>query len=503
MSVVNQRRTGGGAIPLPDLENRNVLVMGLGLHGGGLGVTRFLLRHGARVTVTDLRTAEDLAPTLHALEGEPVCYVLGEHRLQDFAQTELVVRNPGVPLDSPYLAESRRRGIPIEMEMTLFFAHCPGTILGVTGTKGKSTTTALLGHLLERRYPDTVVAGNLRVSALEALPRIGPETPVVLELSSWQLEGLGERGFAPHVAVVTNLSPDHLNRYSSWEAYVAAKQLIYRGQGRGDTLVLNADDPVVRRFAGDAPSRLAWFGLASHRNGQALRTVDQTVLPTGAGAALLAQDEIVWVDPDGATTAVCPVRDIPLPGRHNLANVLAATAAAHLFGVSLTGIAAGIASFRGLAGRLETVRVLDGVSYINDTTSTAPAAAVAALRALEGPLLLIAGGADKDLDYDEMATVAAKRARAILLLEGTATDKIEHGLRQAGAGERIVGRFTDLEAAVRQARTMARPGETVLLSPGCASFGMFRHEFERGQRFQEAVLALKENTAFTEAKTIV
>ncbi|MGC8958508.1 MAG: UDP-N-acetylmuramoyl-L-alanine--D-glutamate ligase [Chloroflexia bacterium] len=481
-----------------DLKGKRALVMGLGLHGGGVGMVRFLLRQGAHVTVTDLRTAEELAPALRELAGEPVEYVLGEHRLEDFRWADLVVRNPAVPRDSPYLEEARRRGIPVEMEMTLFFDRCPGPILGITGTKGKSTTTALLGEMLRRRFPDTVVAGNIRVSALEALPRIGPQTPVVLELSSWQLEGLGEKGRSPHIAVVTNLSPDHMNRYRSWEDYVEAKRAIYRAQRPDDLLVLNANDPTVRDFARDAPSRVAWFGLGLRRRGGAFLTMDGKRLPPGAGAALIARRQVCWAHPDGALRPICPLASIRLVGRHNRENVLAATAAACLYGLSPQEVAEALAAFPGLPDRLEVVRVLDGVTYINDTTSTAPASTIAALEALEGPLILIAGGADKGLDYTEMAAAVAARARAVLLLEGTATARLEEALRKAGAGPLIAGRFDDLRAAVRRAHALAHPGDRVLLSPGCASFGLFRHEFERGERFREAVHELEHATRNTQ-----
>lgn len=471
-----------------ELRGKKVLVMGLGLHGGGLGVTRFLLRQGAEVTVTDLRSAEELAPSLRALEGEPVRLVLGEHRAEDFVQADLVVRNPAVPRDSPFLQLARAHGIPIEMEMTLFFALCPGRILGVTGTKGKSTTAALLGEILRRRFPDTVVAGNIRVSALEALWAIGPKTPVVLELSSWQLEGLGERQLSPEVGLVTNLYPDHLNRYPSWESYVEDKRQIYRHQRPGDVVILNAEDPEVRSFARDAPGRVGWFGLELRKTGRMLQTADGAALPLGAGAATVLREDIVWIDAEGNVTRVCETSQVRLAGRHNRANVLAAAAAASLFGVDREAIAEGIASFRGLADRLEWVAEVGGVTFRNDTTSTNPTSTIAALEAIEGGIVLIAGGADKGLDYEGMARAAAQRTRGVVLLEGTATDKLERALRAAGA--RLLGRFDEMRAAVRAAASFARPGDTVLLSPGCASFGLFRHEFERGERFREAVREL-------------
>ncbi|HZG68089.1 MAG TPA: Mur ligase family protein, partial [Herpetosiphonaceae bacterium] len=225
--------------------------MGLGVNGGGVGMARFLIEQGAEVTVTDLREAHVLAPSLQELEGLPVRYVLGRHDDADFRAADLVIRNPAVPRESRYLAIAREHGARVEMEMTLFFRLCRAPILGITGTRGKTTTTLLTGALLREQFPDTVVAGNLRISAVEQLPKIDPETPVVLELSSWQLEGLGEAGLSPQYACVTNLSPDHLDRYRSMADYGAAKQQIFLHQNaeRGDVVVLNADDPIVRGWA--------------------------------------------------------------------------------------------------------------------------------------------------------------------------------------------------------------------------------------------------------------
>jgi UDP-N-acetylmuramoylalanine--D-glutamate ligase len=234
--------------------------MGLGIHGGGLGVARFLVRQGADVTVTDLRTAEQLAGPLAQLAGLPVRYVLGEHREADFVDTDLVVRNPAVPRESPLLAAARAAGVPVEMEMSLFFRLCPAPIIGITGTKGKTTTTSLCADVLAAWWPETVVAGNMGVSALEQLPTIGPATPVVIELSSWQLEGLAEYGLSPQIAIVTNLSPDHLNRYGTMEDYAEAKRGIVRGQGAADIAILNRDDARVWGFREATAARVLPFG---------------------------------------------------------------------------------------------------------------------------------------------------------------------------------------------------------------------------------------------------
>src|SRR6476659_7491172 len=247
-----------------DLRGKRALVMGLGIHGGGLGVARFLADHGANVTVTDLRGPELLQSSLDALADLPITYVLGRHRDEDFRAADLVIRNPGVPRESPYLQIARANGAAIEMEMTLFFRLCPGPILGITGTKGKTTTTLLTAAILREQYHDTVIAGNLRVSALEALPRITAGTPVVLELSSWQLEGLGEAKLSPQYACITNISPDHLDRYGSMEAYAEAKAQIFLHQHEDDILILHLDDPLVAASADRRRGKLGWFVGPEH-----------------------------------------------------------------------------------------------------------------------------------------------------------------------------------------------------------------------------------------------
>jgi len=477
--------------PALDMRGKRVLVMGLGVHGGGLGVTRYLAQHGAAVTVTDLCSAEQLAPTLAQLEGLPVRYVLGEHRLEDFRAAEVVVRNPGVPRESPFLAAARAAGAAIEMEMTLFFRLCRGPILGITGTKGKTTTTLLAGAMLKQQYGDTVVAGNLRVSALEQLPNIGRHTPVVLELSSWQLEGLGEAELSPRWACVTNLSEDHLDRYASMDAYAEAKAQILKHQQRDGVVVLNLADRWTRRMAGQARGEVVWFGGPG---------ASQAVPAAGGEhdephGAWWSGERLVWRQGKQQET-ICSSDDVRLPGAHNLANVAAAAALARAFGVEAERIRAAIRGFGGVPDRMETVREIDGVRYVNDTTATAPAAAIAALQAVDRPVIVIAGGADKQLDFGELAECLAARAKAVVLLAGTATPKLEQALRRSLARRAghtslaVGGPFDALGAAVTAARDLAEPGDTVLLSPGCASFGIFRNEFDRGEQFRQLVQAL-------------
>ncbi len=464
------------------LQGKRALVMGLGVHGGGVGVARFLALHGAEVTVTDLRTADELRASIDALAGLPIRFVLGEHREADFRQAEIVVRNPAAPPTSRYLQIAREAGAVVEMEMTLFFRFCPGPILGVTGTKGKTTTTLLLGAMLREQFPDTVVAGNLRISALDQLPLIGIATPVVLELSSFVLEGLGAAGLSPKIACMTTIAPDHLDRHGTMEAYIQAKEQIWRHQHPGDAVVLNANAPVMRAMAvvEQRPGDVVWF--AGSDGAHRLK---------GKRAAFWRGNELIWQDcandASATHTVICTRDDVRLPGVHNLANIAAATAAACAFGVAPECIRRAVQTFSGVEHRLEFVREHNGVRYINDTTATAPEAAIAALRTFDAPIVLIAGGANKNLPFDALAREIAQRARAVILLQGTATPALQDALRATGAGVAIFGPFDDFEQALDTARRIAAPGDIVLLSPGCASFGMFRHEFHRGETFRRIV----------------
>ncbi len=291
-------------------------------------------------------------------------FVLGEHREADFAGADFVVRNPGVPRTHPCLQVADSHGVPIYMEMTLFFLECPSPrITGVSGTKGKTTTTTLIGEIVRAAGRDVVVAGNLRVSALEQLPRIGPQTEVVLELSSFQLEGLEAIRRSPATACITNLMADHLNRYPSLESYFEAKTHIFRYQDGSGTLVLNRDDPHSRALAGRAPGRVEWFGLAD--------------------------------DTPGAD-------DSRLRGEHNRANMAAAAAVARALGIAGATTGATIGAFRGVPYRQELVRERAGVQFVNDSAATTPDALMAALAAAERPVVLIAGGADKELDFTRL-----------------------------------------------------------------------------------------------------
>ena len=461
--------------------NKNILVMGLGVHGGGLGVARFMARNGANVRVTDLRTADKMQDSIDALsrEGLQVDYTLGEHREEDFRWADVVVKNPAVPRDSHWMKLARSLGKPIEMEISIFLRLCPAPVIGVTGTKGKSTTATWTWEMLRHWRSDAVLAGNLRVSALEALPKISPDTPVVLELSSWQLEGLEESGLSPHIGAVTNLSPDHMDRYKGMEDYGEAKKLIFMNQRKekDDWAVLNADDPIVRKWRGSAPANVAWFG--------------KRVPAMGFPGTSVSRDFLVWHGPEGETTHIAAYADLQVPGEHNRANAACAATLSLLAGAPLDAVRKGLRSFQGVPDRLELLRTVGGVRFYNDTTSTTPASTMAAVKSLPGPIVLIAGGADKGLDFAALAPVVASHTQSVALLEGTATSLMEEQFRKAGVN--LLSRFSVFEEAVRAAWQASPPGGAVLLSPATASFGMFRNEFDRGDQFRAIVASLVEN----------
>lgn len=460
-----------------DLRGRRVLLIGLGSRQGGVGVARYLIGQGAEVRVTDLRTADQLAPSLADLAGLPIDWTLGEHREEDVAWADIVVRNPAVPAESPWLALARSLGKPVEMEMTLFFRACPAPIVGVTGTKGKTTTTTLLHAMLRERWSDAVLAGNMGVSALQQLPDLRPDVPVVLELSSFQLEGLDEHRLSPQVAVLTNLSPDHLDRYASFEDYVATKGAIFRWQTpRVDYAVFDPGDPRVKELTSEAPAQWVLFG-SGHR--------------PGWKPDIWVEDGHFWAAWEHKPADLGPVAALRVPGEHTRLNAMAAAGAALAVGVSTDEIRRAIAGFTGVAHRLELVATIGGVEFVNDTAATAPAAAVAALRAFAGRgIVAISGGFDKRLPMEAVADELARSAHGVVLLDGSITPTLTRLLEERGvqpAGEAALS----MDEAVSRAAALAEPGDVVLLSPGCASFGLFRDEFHRGEAFREAVARLK------------
>lgn len=450
-----------------NLSGLRVTVMGLGINGGGLATARFFAARGASVTVTDMKDETVLAESLAALEGLPIRYVLGRHEMEDFARADLVIKNPAVRADSPYLTAAKA----VETDISTFLRYCPGPVAAVTGSKGKSTTASALAHALSSAGT-AFLGGNITVSPLSFLDRVRSDTPVVLELSSWQLGDLrGRRLLRPRTAVLTRIVPDHLDRYPSMEAYVADKRLIYADQDPSCFTVCDRDDPYGRSFGAETPGTARWYA---------------DLLKSGEAGAWFSGPVGLYRDPSGREEEILPER-LRVPGPHARRNLLAAALAARLMGTPAAAISRALGEFPGVEHRLEMFLESGGVRFCNDSAATVPQAVEAALFAFETPIVLITGGTDKNLDFAPVRS-AYRRAKAIVLLAGSGSEKLRTLLDQDGTS--YEGPYDDLDKAVLRALDKAVPGDTVLLSPGCTSFGMFRNEFDRGRKFKECAARL-------------
>jgi UDP-N-acetylmuramoylalanine--D-glutamate ligase len=467
-------------------QHRRVTIMGLGSFGGGVGLARYLALQGATVTVTDLQPADKLSDSLNALASLPIRYVLGEHREADFTDTDVVFVNPAVPLTSRYLDLARRHRVPLDSEINLFVRECRGRIIGITGSVGKSTTTSLLGSILQLHEARTLVGGNIGGSLLPHLDTITPDTPVVLELSSFQLEHLAWQSYSPPVAVVLNLTPNHLDRHGTMAAYQQAKEGILAYQTPMDTAILNWDDTIVRQMASRTLGHQLFYS---------------TEVPFDEG--VYCQDDTVIYASEGQRTVLCHATDVSLQGKHNLGNATAAAAAAAVLGVPAATIAQGLRRFQGLPHRLEWVTDKKGVGYYNDSKATTPASTLRALEAFERPVVLLAGGYDKGTPFDELARAARHQTKATIVYGATAAKLLQafdHVSRQdrvdpTQAERTQVIQCANLEAALIQAVALTAPGDIVLLSPACASYDQFPHYEARGDFFRTWVQGLPEENA--------
>ncbi len=443
----------------------------VGFARSGLAATNLLLRKGAQVTVTDLRAEETLQEQIEKLAG-PVRRVFGRHQPQDFMEADLIVASPGVPTHQGLLHRAAEAGIPIWGEVELAYRCLRGSFIGVTGTNGKTTTTALIGALFEQAGMPHAVAGNIGTPLTELVDRSSDDRVFIVELSSFQLETI--QSFRCKIALVLNLTPDHLDRHSSFEEYARAKRRILLNQTPEDFAVLNADDPNSRAMGEDCAARVLLFS-------------ERRPLPEGVSVDS-GKIRIRW---EGNEYLVMSVEEIRMPGRHNLQNVLAATAAGFLKGLEPGLIAQACRSFAGVEHRLEQVGSRAGIHFYNDSKATNVEAAARALEALEGPLIVIMGGRDKGADFGELEHLMKDKVKLMVLL-GEARSRIRTALKG-----RVKARDAhDMVDAVALAWGAAKLGDTVLLAPACASFDMFDDFEHRGRAFKEAVAQLGlENSA--------
>jgi UDP-N-acetylmuramoylalanine--D-glutamate ligase len=392
---------------------------------------------------------------------------LGGHSPASFRECDLVVVSPGVPLSLPEFEISRAAGIPVIGEVELAFRHLKGTILGITGSNGKTTTTALTAELLRAGGVRGFAAGNIGQALIGFVDHSTPEDVYATELSSFQLEGICR--FRPKAAALLNLSPDHLDRYAGFEEYIRAKKRIFMNQDRNDFAVLNLDDPRTSAVAAEIKATPVWFSLKSE----------------GDAGAFVRAGTVVYRD-SGGDQALFGTDDVALKGRHNLENVLAACTLALLGGATAEAMREAVRNFRGVEHRLERVAGIDGVQYFNDSKATNVDATIKSLEAFEGGIHLIAGGRDKGGDFTLLRPLVAARVKHLILI-GEAAGKI----REALTGAVEMSEAATLPAAVFACRRLARPGDVVLLAPACASFDMFQNYEHRGRVFKEAVRSLQ------------
>ena len=446
-----------------ELKGKKVLVVGLGK--SGLAAAFFLRRRGAQVTVSDIRSAEALAKDIPGLIEEGINVEAGGHGLLTFRRQDLIVVSPGVPLETPELVQVRNFGLPIIGELELAARFLKGNTLAITGSNGKTTTTTLVGEILTAAGLPTLVAGNIGVPVISLVDESTDDSWSVLEVSSFQLESTEQ--FHPRIAVILNITPDHLDRHGTFENYALAKERIFAAQNRDDFVVLNADNSRAAAAASRSPAKVYWFSL-------------EREVPRGA-----------WVDgghilfrnaKDAPVETIMLLSGIPLKGEHNVENVLAAVCASRLAGAAPGVIRQAVENFKAVEHRLEYVATINGVEFYNDSKATNVDATAKAVAAFPGGIHLILGGKDKNSDYTLLADLLRARVKGVYTI-GSAAEKIESQLR----GVVSLRSCETLERAVTTAAAAAHPGDIVLLAPACSSFDQFENYEQRGRIFKELV----------------
>ncbi len=466
--------------------NKKVIIFGLGnyKYGSGISAAKFFIRHGAKVLITDLKSEKVLQQQVNRIKLFAKKYknvpkfIMGEHRISDFRNTDIIIRNPGVPASNKYLVVARNARRVIHTDISLFLKLLQLTaynewpkIIGITGTRGKSTVSAVLTNILKKAGKTVFLGGNLGYSPLNFIDKLERvraqgQVYVVLEMSSWMTESLDVFKISPQYAAITNFYPDHLNTYISMSEYINAKATIFKYQKNNDTLFLNRGNTLTKNLAKRAKAKIVWFASSDLK------------------------------------------KDFEnLPGEHNRENISAVLTISKILGVNHKIAIKAIRNFKGLPGRLEFIRELRGVMFYNDTTSTMPEATIAALRALGRQraknIVLIAGGADKGLEYTELAKEILKYIKVLILFKGKASDKLLKALRMnenerenlqkkfAGSKFLLIDSISDMHKVVSSAWKSAKRGDIILLSPGAASFNIFNNEFDRGDQFVKSVKLLK------------
>ncbi|MFA6307601.1 MAG: UDP-N-acetylmuramoyl-L-alanine--D-glutamate ligase [Patescibacteria group bacterium] len=459
-------------------KGKKILVMGLGLHGGALSVVKWLLKHQAIITITDLKNKAQLQTSLKKLSklagASSIKYTLGRHDLADFINQDLIIQNPGVPKDNQFLNQARANNIPIINEAVMFFGLYPGSAIAVTGTRGKSTVSTLIHKIIKTTIKSNVVTGNIATTPMfDVLSKLKINSLPVIELSSWHLETMDDYKISPHIAVVTNVLNDHLNRYKNFTDYKQAKRVILKYQSKKDKVILNADNLFSRSFAKQAKASVYFYSLNKKVRG-----------------VYLSKNKIYFKDKTKASF-VMSIDYIKLLGKHNLSNILAAICVAKIVGINNKNISRAVNAFKGVDYRLEYKTTINGIDIYNDSTSTTPDASLAAIEAMGNKkIILLAGGEDKKLDYQKLAKKIKTRVAYTVLLDGSASNKLKKALKKIKyPQDKIFSDIATLKKAFAIAWQQRSRGDVILFSPGAASFNMFKNEFDRARQFDALIYA--------------
>ena len=474
-------------------NNKKITVLGLGLLGGGFNVVKFLAEQGTDITVTDLKTEKQLKTVIKKLQKfKNIKFVLGKHRLQDFKNRDLIIKASGVPLDSIYIKEAKKNKIPIEMDEALFVKLARKffkdiTVIGVTGTRGKSTTTHLLFEIIKATGKDVFLGGNVRgLATLPLLNKIKDGSIIVMELASWNLQGFGYDKISPNIAIFITFFDDHLNYYNGdRKLYFKDKSNIFKYQKKNDFLIMpmKTKNIIAKYYDKKIFGQIRICRMPVFAPAFAKATADKPAGATAGRPVILSKNYGVakW--------------DIKIRGEHNLQNISLAIQVAKILGIKENVIKQTVENFRGVSGRLEFIKEIDGVKYYNDTTSTMPDSTIAALKSFDSDIILIAGGTDKNLDYKDLVKELRRRSKSVkylILFQGTATEKIiaEFKKQNCQVNYKLVD---NMKYAVHEAKSVAEKNDVVLLSPGAASFGIFKNEFDRGSKFIDELALSRTN----------
>ena len=451
---------------IEDLKDKKIAIIGLGMEG--LDVLSYLKKNGLQASVLDSKTQEELGKNFTKAESLGANFILGENYLSNLSNFNVIFRSPGVKILLPEITEAEKRGVLVTSSANLFFSSCRGKIIGVTGTKGKGTTSTLIFNILKNSFNRTFIGGNVGLPMLSFLDEVKENDFVVLELSSFQLQDLK---ISPHIAIVLNITSEHLDYHATCDEYIRAKQSIVCWQKKEDFTIINGDYYEPIKFSRLTPAKKYFFSRFRKLEEGAFINGENIVIKTG---------EVEKI--------ICHRQDLILRGEHNLENVCAASLAAFLAGAKVESISEEVKKFKGLEHRLEFVGELAGIKYYNDSFATTPEASIAAIRSFKEPIILIAGGSKKGSDFSELGKEIFSSSVKTLILIGDTAAEIKKASEEAGFKGKIIEGCKNMEEIFKAAKDSAKPDDIILLSPACASFGMFKNYKDRGNQFKSQVL---------------